>query len=507
MTTLYLKLATAAVFTIILCFMAWSVCHLVFHPLAKYPGPKLAALTDYWYAFTWASGRYPYVLQGLHEEYGDVVRIGPNKLSFATTQAHHDIYEQHKLLFRKSDWYSGGIARSILFERDPVVHAELKNALKPNFGPQYLKHSAEDFILELMKKIPRLLLLDSRPSGINGEGDGGSAGMTRSVDVSRLFTMFSFDVIGMITLGKSFDGLATDTLHPLAELMHSGAYAATLKPMRERLWLFDKAIRLRSRGSDPDKLRAQHLGILIAEVKQRMALGTTSEDDVVARVTRQNSLDLHTLVANIVILAIAGSETLATCLSATMYLLLKNRHCLAKLKEEVRSAFATDAHITGETTTSTNLPYLRAVIDETLRVLPPSPVGLSRICPGAVVDGRWIPKGVDVSVDVWSLQHSARYWKDPMSFRPERWYKSNPDEEFADERVVKEAFRPFSAGPRVCTGQALAYLEMRIVLAKLVWLYDWELDPQSEGWLEKLTLEFFWRKPELLIRFVPRHAT
>jgi len=295
----------------------------------------------------------------------------------------------------------------------------------------------------------------------------------------------------MVALGKSFDGLATDTLHPLAELMHSGAYAATLKPLRQRLWFFDKVIRMRSRGNDPDKLRAQHLAILMAEVKQKIALGATDEEDIVAQVTRQRSLDQRVLIANVVILFIAGSETLATCLSTAMYLLLQNESCLSKLKAEVRGTFTTDADITGDTTAK--LPYLRAVIDESLRILPPSPFGQSRTCPGAMVDGQWIPKGVDVSVDIWAMQHSPRYWKDPWSFCPERWSKT--DDGVGDAKSIKEAFRPFSAGLRACTGQALAYLEMRIVLAKLVWLYDWELDPRSEGWLEKLRLEF--SKPRL----------
>jgi len=120
---------------------------------------------------------------------GDVVRIGPSKLSFATVKAHHDIYEQHKPLFRKSDWYSGGIAGSILFERDPAVHAGMKNALKPNFGPRYLKNTAESFVMELVKIFPRLLV-ESRAD------EGKDNNSTSSVDVCRLFTMFAFDTIG-----------------------------------------------------------------------------------------------------------------------------------------------------------------------------------------------------------------------------------------------------------------------------------------------------------------------
>jgi cytochrome P450 len=246
----------------------------------------------------------------------------------------------------------------------------------------------------------------------------------------------------MIILGKSFDSLVTNTLHPLAELMHSGAYAATLQPLRRRLWFFDLIVHMRSGWNDPKNLRAHHMAILKAEVKQRTALGVTQAgEDVVAQVIMCKSLDEAAIISNIVNLFIAGSETVATCLSAAMFFLLQNDACIQKLKSEVRGTFADESHITGATTAK--LPYMRAVIDETLRILPPSPFGQSRTSPGATVAGQWIPEGVDVSVDVWGLQHSDRYWTDPWSFRPERWLKVGDETQiFKDNR---EAFRPFSA--------------------------------------------------------------
>ncbi|KAI3326974.1 cytochrome P450 [Xylariaceae sp. AK1471] len=482
--------AAAAASTVCLYFCTRIIYLLVFHHLAKYPGPLLAALTEYWYAFAWSSGRYPYLIQAVHQKYGEVVRIGPNKLSFVTVSAYHDIYE-HKPLFRKSDWYSGGLPSAIIFEREPAAHAQIRNALKHNFGPRYLRNTAGNIILDLSKMFSRLA----------GSHDGSKKDSAITVDVCRLFTMFAFDTIGMITLGKSFDSLATDTLHPLAELMHSGAYAATLQPLRHRLWLFDLIVHMRSRGKDPNKLRTHHIAMLKAEVKQRTELGATHDgEDIVAQVIRHKSLDETALISNIVNLFIAGSETVATCLSSVMLLLLQNESCLQKLKSEIRSSFTDVEDITGDTTAK--LPYLRAVIDETLRILPPSPFGQSRTSPGATVDGKWILEGVDVSVDIWCLHHSDRYWRDPWSFKPDRWIKVGDDAgNFKDN---KEAFRPFSAGSRACIGQSLAYLEIRIMLLKLLWLYEWDLDPRSHGWYENLRLEFMWRKPELLIRFSRR---
>jgi cytochrome P450 len=72
--------------------------------------------------------------------------------------------------------------------------------------------------------------------------------------------------------------------------------------------------------------------------------------------------------------------------------LLKNPEVLEKLKTEVRSVFASSGEIDGENTKK--LLYLNAVVEEGLRIFPPAPFGLPRVCPGAMIDGFWVRKGV-----------------------------------------------------------------------------------------------------------------
>jgi cytochrome P450 len=91
-------------------------------------------------------------------------------------------------------------------------------------------------------------------------------------------------------------------------------------------------------------------------------------------------------------LVAAGTETTSTFLSASTYYLLKNPEVLEKLKTEVRSAFASSGEIDGENTKK--LLYLNAVVEEGLRIFPPAPFGLPRVCPGAMIDGVWVSKGV-----------------------------------------------------------------------------------------------------------------
>ena len=171
---------------------------------------------------------------------------------------------------------------------------------------------------------------------------------------------------------------------------------------------------------------------------------------------------------------------------------------MAQLQKEITSAFTSYDEITGDATAK--LPYLQAVIDEGLRMYPPVAFGLPRVSPGTTVSGHWVPPGTSVSTHPWATQHDPRYWHDPDTFLPERWI----GEGFGDR---KEASNPFSIGPRACLGINLAYLELRIILAKMVWAYEWELVDTDMDWIPDNKFYVMWKKPDMKVRFHPRAGT
>lgn len=145
------------------------------------------------------------------------------------------------------------------------------------------------------------------------------------------------------------------------------------------------------------------------------------------------------------------------------------------------------------------LKYLNVVIEEGLRLFPPLAIGLPRESPGAVVDGHYIPQGTTVSVENFSMSYDPRYWEDPKAFKPERWLVG-----LGADRP-SEAHHPFSEGTRSCIGKNLAYLEMRILLANLVWHFDWELASTDIQDLNSSCQCFaLWTMPKLLVKFRPR---
>ena len=220
---------------------------------------------------------------------------------------------------------------------------------------------------------------------------------------------------------------------------------------------------------------------------------------------------------NAATLLTAGSETTATFLAATTYFLLSNSNTLQILQKEVRERFAKSEDIDQDSTS--NLQYLLGIIEESLRLFPPIGFGLQRISPGAEVDGVYVPKGVSLymlfqtlltlsqttlSTAIYTASHSERYFHDAQNFHPERWLPpSHPHYNIAFVNDQKEASKPFSTGPRGCLGINLAYLEMRITLCKLIWHYDWELKSNDVDWVRDTGMTLLWRKPTLMVRFIP----
>jgi cytochrome P450 len=118
---------------------------------------------------------------------------------------------------------------------------------------------------------------------------------------------------------------------------------------------------------------------------------------------------------------------------------------------------------------------------------------------------------VIVSGHQYTLGHSDRYFADPEEFHPERWLPSTHklySRRYGDDNL--DASKPFLIGPRTCLGKNLAYLEMRIILSKLIFLFEWEaLDELGVGkkvdWSRDVRVQFLWSKPDMTVRYTRRN--
>ncbi|KAF5485433.1 Cytochrome P450 monooxygenase 1 [Colletotrichum aenigma] len=258
-----------------------------------------------------------------------------------------------------------------------------------------------------------------------------------------------------------------------------------------------------SHGFSERSLRDQQPLIMKAKLERRMELGKKEggRPDLIEGLLKQKeklNISFETLVANSNTLIIGGSETTATLLGGVTYYLLMNRHCLKKLADEVRTAFKTEEEI--DLVSVNKLTYMLACLNEALRVYPPVSMGLPRVTPkgGATICGKFVSEDTIVSIHQWAINHNEKYFKDPYGFHPERFMG---EDEFASDN--REAFQPFHIGSRNCLGRNLAYVEMRLILARLIWNFDVQIDEACMDWAEKQQIFILWDKGPLEAHLTP----
>lgn len=184
------------------------------------------------------------------------------------------------------------------------------------------------------------------------------------------------------------------------------------------------------------------------------------------------------------VLMIAGSDTTSTGLCSTVFYLVRNPRAMAALTKEIRENF-TDVEEIVSGTKLNNLTYLKACIDEAMRLAPAVPGAMPReIMPGgAEVDGLYLPGGTDCGTPCYAIHRHPDYYREPEAYVPERWIEGatcqTADKLWVstkdDVDIARRAFCPFSIGPRGCIGKSMALMEMRLTLARMFFLFDVEL--------------------------------
>jgi cytochrome P450 family 135 len=199
------------------------------------------------------------------------------------------------------------------------------------------------------------------------------------------------------------------------------------------------------------ELSAEIDELLFAEISERRADPQLAErEDILsllalARFEDGEGMSDQELRDQLLTLLLAGHETTATALAWTADLLVRHTHALERLTDEV-DAEDGDA-------------YLRATINESLRLRPVVPLAGRRLTSELEVDGYTLAAGTDVTPAIWLTHTRADLYPEPFAFRPER---------FLDERPTTYGWVPFGGGVRRCLGAAFAEFEMRVVLTEML---------------------------------------
>lgn len=158
----------------------------------------------------------------------------------------------------------------------------------------------------------------------------------------------------------------------------------------------------------------------------------------------------------------------------------------------MRATFASSSEIRRGTQLN-SCKYLRAVIEETMRMSPSTlahawreqdPASVAAV-ETLVIDGHIIPPGTQFAVSQYSLQHNDEYFAEPFKFSFDRWLA--PEAETTEQRnaqtAMRRAFVPFPIGDRACPGKSMAWLDMKLTIARTLWYFDFEQASGRDGQL------------------------
>ncbi|KAK1507463.1 cytochrome P450 ClCP1 [Colletotrichum tamarilloi] len=455
--------------------------NLFLHPLRHYPGPISMRATRWAFCHRLIKGALPMDVLELHKKYGDVVRVAPDELAYCNVNAWKDIMGHRSAgspTFEKAPKFYRPTAEQPIniVNTNGAEHAMLRRQLSHGFSERSLRDQQP----LIMKYVD--LMIQRLHEHCSGE---------EPVDLMSWYNFTTFDIIGDLAFGEPFGCLEKSEYYPWVKAIFQSARLGVFAQTAGHFPFLKKIIFTLLATKAAKKARGENLARAKAKLERRMELGKKEggRPDLIEGLLKKKdelNISFETLAANSNTLIIGGSETTATLLAGVTYYLLTNRDCLAKLTDEVRSSFKTEEEI--DLVSVNKLTYMLACLDEALRVYPPVSMGLPRVTPkgGATICGNFVPENTIVAIHQWAINHNEQYFKDPYGFHPERFMG---DEKFASDN--REAFQPFHIGSRNCLGRNLAYVEMRLILARLIWNFDIEIDEDYKDWAKKQQVFIF----------------
>lgn len=458
--------------------------------LRQFPSPSYAALSSIWRITQNINGRHYLAVHSAHQQLGTHVRIAPNHVSISDPSAMHDIYG-HGANMLKESFYDGGAGefRSMGDTRVKAEHQQKRKMFAHVFAQKTIA-GLEPIVTDKVSLLVEVI--DKKAS--NGE----------SINIRRYLNYLAIDLISTLLYGESLDCLerGNDMVDaetrdgniykaPLIKSLHDAmsintalGFEGNLLPITKRLLSWHP---YKKAGQDFDN-------IVFHNTMKRLRIEDPDQADFFQKLIVNNkgerlNLPFGEIMSETSVLMNAGSDTTTAALTGTIYLLAKHPHVLAKLRSELDPVMGNSDVPSYDSVAS--LPYLRACIEESLRVRPASTMGLPRIVPegGRTIAGKFIEEGVTVSVPTYTLLRNEEAFEQPTEFIPDRWING-------DKERMGKAHLPFSTGPRACIGRNIAYFEQIIVIATLAHCFDFEL-PSEDFTME--TIERFNANPGELV--------
>ncbi|GAB0136752.1 hypothetical protein EsDP_00005044 [Epichloe bromicola] len=470
-----------------------ALYRITFHPLARVPGPKLAAMSDFWYAENIVQGRMAKLGLELHKKYGDVVRVGPNEVWFNTPEAFDQIYCTGKG-FEKSDFYlATALSRPHVDWRLEAHFTDTLDLLSERSMKRYrlqrrligrvysaanmLKH--EEAIGSTLKvAIKRLAELDGQ-----------------EVDLKEWMHIITVECLGAAVLswspGMFCDGTDWGTLeHSYQGWRRKSLFGVfpTMKKLEQwsphlgRLFAYWWGVTYKT----PKEFRPffPHVNRLVVRRIRALLRPNSHKDnrmdifgDLMQLHKEKPEFNDNYLRKMAVTNFGAGHETMASTLTAAVAMIGSHSNVQQTVTNEVRTTKDASAYAG-----SNRLPYTKAAIREAMRLHPVVAMSLPRKTPrtGLHLHGFSVPHNTTVGCNPIALHRKEEiFGAKPDSYEPRRWLcaetQTGAEAVPRSVRMMEKYSLNWGGGSRSCPGRNLAEVMVFKIVATLFANFDAEV--------------------------------
>ncbi|KAH8897428.1 trichodiene oxygenase [Thozetella sp. PMI_491] len=440
-----LLLSVSAAVIVVAYFVAVIVYRLLLHPLARFPGPKLAAATRWYEAYydVIQGGKYEFKIAEMHKKYGYPYEIHIHDPSY-----YDQLYRQDGRWNKYSfavDGFSAYTATICTVDHD--VHRARRQSLNPFFSKSKV-YGKQRIIRENVRKLC-YRLAKFADSGETVNIGAAISALTR--DVSTTFILgLNYNSLDR----KDFDVGMTNVFKGSGGIWRLTKHVPWFGPTMKRIpveWIMKTA--------DED-MKSFFLYL------QKDNGPRTIVHEILDSNLAPSEKSFQRIFEDVSTVTAAGFETVASILRLIVFHVFDNPRMLQQLRVELTSAAAnSDDGI--DLKTLEQLPYLTAVLKEGMRMSPATASRGARVAPDRDTFYReWrIPAGTPVSMTSIMLHADESQFPEPLRFNPDRWMDSSSGDRF---------YAPFSKGTRNCLGQHFAWAEMYIATAELVRRFDFQ---------------------------------
>ncbi|MCJ1329047.1 hypothetical protein MMC10_005724 [Thelotrema lepadinum] len=435
----------------------------VFHPLAKFPGPKLAGIT-YWYEFYFdiiLDGQYTYKLRELHKEYGPILRLNPDELHFDDPEFYDEVFNNSGKVDKpvKEAKIFGPFAAT-LSTAEHETHRIRRAALNPYFSKQSVQQLAP-----FMQKSVDKLCSRFEKTAETGE----------SVNLAHIYSAFAGDVIREYCFSRSFDHIsmpdynsqATDDIYNFVEFSLLTYHIPSILSLMLLLpeLLMRKISRPFATALDERVIAGEQVEAIRAE--KDTSYEDSGHKTIFHSILNSNlpeaELSKDRLQDESASLVAGGTLTTAHFFGITTYHIAANPSIHQKLLSELKTVMP-HPYFPVPLSTLQSLPYLTAIIHEGLRVTHGVAHRLGRRFRDKPLTYKTgsktftIPPNTTLSMTAVLIHENPSLFPDPMGFKPERWLGE-------EGKKLQHYLVAFSRGSRGCVGINLAWAEMYMGLA------------------------------------------